>query len=816
MDRSFRVGNCLVEQDLDRISGGSRTAAVRPQVMEVLVYLASRHDQVIHADDLLDDLWPGKVVTSASIYNCMSELRNAFEACDPGQQYIQTVSRKGYRLVAPVAAAAESPQDSTSSLPSVWRRNQRHLIVVGAVVLFGLLVMLMSPGPREAEPRLGPRSIAVLPFDNMSADPEQEYFSDGISEEILNLLAKIESLKVIARHSSFSFKGKDVDIPTMAEQMRVRYILEGSVRRSGDRVRITAQLVDAGDGSHLWSEAYDRDYSAENLIEIQSDVARAIAGRLRVTLSDDDEERLARVPTENTDAYTAYLLGRERLRDRKVAELRDAVGQFARAIELDSKFAHAYAGLADACFLYWRVSGGQVSKHCPFAEGEHEVSAVLDDVEQLVRKALSIDNEVGEAWVSLGATLRDKAFVQGGGPDVMGLIREAQAAFKKGIDLSPSFSPAYNWYVGSLTFVYSYDDPPNGWLTAWESGHWQSVIERGLEVDPLSLSLHGLKAGYPAFSSTREEAVAHAQRVIEIAPDSPLGYAAMAEIQTDKYGRLDEAIPWWKKAAERDSENPHYQLAIADSYCALGDAGLATAYAQQAAQRLPIDQRTANPHILIIEACELLLSGDVYSGRLEETLQKIEDEGFLEPGSDSHYVYLELRAMIDIAAGRAEAALARYEAYWPFFCYDYSGDELEVCHNQAIRVIQAAGHHERARKLAEQRLEYMKPWVDRYPAYWTSLDYAEALAVLGRNDEALDVLEAVVAAGWRWYGIGAQFALDYDIAFDSIRDHPRFQALIAAIRADFAQQLENVRVLERRGELPILQEVQIGVVPSSD
>ena len=122
MDRSFRVGNCLVEQDLDRVSSGSRTAGVRPQVMEVLVYLASRQNQVIHADDLLDDVWPGKVVTSASIYNCMSELRNAFQTCDPGQEYIQTVSRKGYRLVAPVAAPAESPQDSASLRQSVGQR----------------------------------------------------------------------------------------------------------------------------------------------------------------------------------------------------------------------------------------------------------------------------------------------------------------------------------------------------------------------------------------------------------------------------------------------------------------------------------------------------------------------------------------------------------------------------------------------------------------------------------------------------------------------------------------------------------------------
>jgi len=306
------------------------------------------------------------------------------------------------------------------------------------------------------------------------------------------------------------------------------------------------------------------------------------------------------------------------------------------------------------------------------------------------------------------------------------------------------------------------------------------------------------------FSSTQEEAVAHAQRMIEIAPDSPRGYAAMADIQAYQYARLDEAIPWWKRAAERDSESSNYELAIAESYCALGDAGMARAYAQQAIQLLPPDQRTADFDVLIIEACDLLLSGDVYSGRLEKILQEI--------GDNSSEWYLNLRAMIDIDAGRAVDALARYKVYDPEKCFDDIG---YYCHFQVMRVMQAAGDHERARRFAEKQLKFEKPWFDRYPAHWTSLFYAQGLVFFGRTDEALDVLEALVASGWRGWG-WAWFTLEYSITFDSIRDHPRFQALIAAIRADFAQQLENVRALERRGELPTLQKVQEGAVLSSD
>ena len=294
--------------------------------------------------------------------------------------------------------------------------------------------------------------------------------------------------------------------------------------------------------------------------------------------------------------------------------------------------------------------------------------------------------------------------------------------------------------------------------------------------------------------------------MIEIAPDSPQGYAAMADIQAHLYVRFDEAIPWWKKAAERDPERSYFQLAIAESYCALGDAEMATAYAQQATLLMSPDQRTASFDLLIIEACDLLLSGDVYSGRLEETLQKI--------GDNNSELYLDLRAMIDIAAGRAEDALERYKNYDGDKCLD---NIENYCHFEIMRVMQAAGDHERARRFAEEQHKFTQPWFDRYPEHWTSLFYAQGLAFFGQTDEALDILEAVVAAGWRgWLWGGLPFTLEYSITFDSIRDHPRFQALIAAIRADYAQQLENVRALEQRGELPTLQEVQEAVVTSSD
>ena len=304
-------------------------------------------------------------------------------------------------------------------------------------------------------------------------------------------MAQVGPLKVIARTSSFSFKDKDVDIATIAEQLDVRHVLEGSVRRSGNQVRITAQLIDATDSSHLWSQTYDREYSAEDLFAIQSDVARSITNRLRMTLTDPEEQRLEKAPTANTEAYTAYLLGRDRLRDRKVSDLASAVEQFSRAIELDPKFAGAWSGLTDACALYFDYANNEVHDGCPAKESD----SYSKDLEAQARKAIELDPELGEGYISLGAILEGR-MVSGHANDIP-LLREAHAAYERGLELSPSFSQGYHWYALSLQYIAFYPDPPNGWLTAWENRHWQSVVEQGLHVDPLSLGLHRLKSFYP-------------------------------------------------------------------------------------------------------------------------------------------------------------------------------------------------------------------------------------------------------------------------------------------------------------------------------
>ena len=789
--RPFKVGDWTAEPDLDRITRGDERTHLRPQVMRLLVYLSERQGEVVYSADLMHDLWSGKIVTDATIYNCVSELRSVLNGAKDGQEAIQTIPKKGYRLTLPVCGI--NPPEPQPARDEHSRR--RVTVVVLAALVAAVAVWLWSATPPE-------RSIAVLAFDNMSADPEQEYFADGISEEILNRLAQIESLVVIARQSSFFFKGKDVDITTIAKQLGVRHIVEGSVRRSGDRVRITAQLIDAKDSSHLWSETYDRDFSAESLIEIQIDIARAITRRLRATLTGDEQERLARVPTKNTEAYAAYLLGRDRLRDRKVAELRDAVGQFARAIELDPKFADAYSGLVDACLIYGGFSGGYVHEACPPDAPEAEIYASLT---ALVDKALELDDRSGEAWITRGSLIQDQVK---GDLASMPKLREAHAAYERGLELSPSHSQGYLWYATSLPYIMLYDDPPHGWIEAWRQDTWQSVARRGLEVDPLSVPLHTLLSSYGIWARDLDEAYQHAHRIVEIAPDSPLGYARLGNLSQRESGRMDEAIKWRLRAARADNENPNYLFAIGDAYAALGDLDMALAYLSAGRRITRTDADGRQHDILMDEAAAWLGSRrDDAAANARERLARSE-------------IYdaerLEIELALDSSAIRKQELLNRYkEQNADADCFtddaDFEGASCPVVvHYLYGELIDA--------ETAKRRLEILfegQNTISVWSRKALGPHLLRDLTILGRYDEALDLLEELVQSGWRGAG-DLRFDLYRNVLFDAIRDHPRFQAVVAVIESDMAEQLENVRAMEQRGELPTLQEVQAGLIVDLD
>jgi len=276
---------------------------LQEQPFHILQVLLEHPGRVVTREELQRRIWPSDTFVDfdRGLYNAIKKLRESLDDSAESPRFIETLSRRGYRFIAEVA------------------KN--------------------GGGDRAAE-----ASIAVLPFINMSADAENEFFADGITEEIINALSQIERLHVAARTSSFFFKGKHADMRQIGEQLNVRTVLEGSIRRAGDRLRITAQLVNVADGYHLWSERYDREM--KDVFAIQDEIARSIAERLKVTLEGDRAQQLVNAGTKNLDAYQLYLKGRALLY-RRGGAIWQAAECLGRAVILDRDYALAWAGLAD-------------------------------------------------------------------------------------------------------------------------------------------------------------------------------------------------------------------------------------------------------------------------------------------------------------------------------------------------------------------------------------------------------------------------------------------------------------------------------------
>ncbi len=396
-----------------------------------------------------------------------------------------------------------------------------------------------APGSKkESEPLSLPDkpSIAVLPFLNMSNDPEQDFFSDGISEDIITDLSKVSNLYVSSRNSSFVFKGAAVNIEQAASKLRVRYILEGSVRKVGDRVRITAQLVDGDSGGHIWAERYDR--HLENIFDVQDEIAGRIVNALKVKISPSEERAIEKRPTQDVDAYQQYLRGRSFLREmtRKSVEL--AVDMFKSAVEIDPQYAQAFAGLAES--------------ECTLADHYDVPPGVMEDAVKNSRRALEIDPALAEAHASLGWVL-----------SLLNRREEAESQFQKAIELSPHLFEAH-FYLASM------------YLTSRQFDKAVPLIRRAYE-----LADHDLQAGMMLMCTYRGagdvvQCKNIARRVFEVAkirsdlnPEDEtatyVGAFALLEM-----GELDKAKSWAEIAVAVASEDSRQRYNLACLLSLLG------------------------------------------------------------------------------------------------------------------------------------------------------------------------------------------------------------------------------------------------------
>jgi len=444
--------------------------------------------------------------------------------------------------ITPEGIKRESEIEPTKSSA---RRTGRKIVAVTialAVVAAGLFVYQLvrtrstikpqntASAPRTEATTAPPnKSIAVLPFDNLSRDPDNAFFAEGVQDEILTRLAKVADLKVIARTSTQKFKSAPENLPEIAKQLGVLNLLEGSVQKAGDQVRVNVQLINALTNAHLWAETYDR--RLIDIFAVESEIAKTIAESLQAKLTGSENTAISKKPTENPAAHELYLKGRYFWNRRNTASLRKAGDYFQQAIDLDPNYALAYAGLAD------------VHSILPIYAG----TAPKDDVPKALaaaRKAVELDGNLAEAHTSLGNALVSNA-----------QLKQAEPEFRRALDLNPNYATAHQWLAECL----------------FGSGRFPESVaenERAHELDPLSLIINASYASSLSGVGRYDDAIRQAHKALDLDPDSVPGHEILGQTFEDE-GKLSEAIAEYHKANEVEPTPSNFAM-LAHAYARTG------------------------------------------------------------------------------------------------------------------------------------------------------------------------------------------------------------------------------------------------------
>jgi TolB-like protein/DNA-binding winged helix-turn-helix (wHTH) protein/cytochrome c-type biogenesis protein CcmH/NrfG len=530
----------LDEHRLFRADGTE--VSLTPRVFQTLRYLVEHAGRIVDKRSIMEAVWSDCIVEENNLAQAISKLRQVL-----GKQsaFIVTVPGRGYRFVAevipgrvgvppagfgvppkqsfddaPGRAAGEKfvnagtcpPAGGTPTLPG-RSASSRYVLVAGALFLLaGIGFYIWSHGhsvPNESSP-VPPKSIAVLPFANLSGDPENAYFSEGIKDEILTRLAKIATLKVISRTSTQEFATTNRNVREIARRLGVAYILEGSVQRSSENVRVTVQLIEAGTDHHVWAETYDR--RLVDMFQVETEVAQHIARALSTALSAAEGKAVAARPTRNVEAYHAYLRGRHFWNQRTLAGFKQATEQFSRALELDPNYAQAFVGLADA------LQFGNSDDAAATRAGE------------LLREALTLDETMGEAHASLGLLTMNYYWDW----------PQAEAEFRRALELNPNYATAHQWYGEFLVYMGRFEEAIN-------------EMTRARELDPLSLIINTDLGKVYSMARRYDEAIAQYHAALQLDPgfSEALGLLALTHSMANRH---EEALAEIEKVRElRDS-----------------------------------------------------------------------------------------------------------------------------------------------------------------------------------------------------------------------------------------------------------------------
>ncbi|SRR5579871_496599 len=530
----YQFGEFRLDPQTRVLTRGGTTVPLTPKAFEVLLLLIQNAGKVVTKDELMKAVWPNSFVEESNLTQTIFMVRKALDDAS-GRRYILNVQGQGYRFLIPVIETTSEPEVETPVIvPSAasvleiplqpqpranhWRLAAMAAVMTTVVLITGAATWLWRSRHAPAQPQ-GKIMLAVLPFENFTGDPGQEYFSDGLTEEMISQLGNLDpaSVGVIARTSVMRYKHTTESIPRIGEDLGVQYVIEGSVRRDSERVRITAQLIQVKDQSHLWTRQYDRDLS--HLLELQEEIAREVANEIEFSLSgrrpiEPASERGSLAAKSRANSYEVYdlcLKGRYFWNKRTADGFRQAANYFQQAIDKDPNYGAAYAGLADTFGLMSTWYEGPQNELMPKAR-----TAAL--------RALELDESLAEAHASLALIKENYDY------DWPGAERE----FRRAIQLNPQYATAHQWYAESLS---------------WQ-GRFQEALtesEQARHLDPLSPIIGSDYASILYYSHQYESALKQIRSVLELDPnfEHAQGEMVPSYLQMGRYDEAIEAINHW-------------------------------------------------------------------------------------------------------------------------------------------------------------------------------------------------------------------------------------------------------------------------------
>lgn len=529
---------------------------VQQQPLKLLEILLERRGEVVTREELRGRVWPDESFGDfdQAVNAAIAKLRSALGDSAENPQYIETLPKVGYRFIANVAIVDAKPATNklapaTGNPPRIEPRERLELTeqavarksrkwpplwkITSLALLMGLSILAARRVRSSGHPPTNIRSLAVLPLENVSGDASQDYFADGMTDELITDLAQISALRVVSRTSVVMYKGKRKPLPEIARELNVDAVVEGTVLRSGEQVRITAQLIQAPADKHLWAESYEG--NLRNTLELQNQVARAIAEQIRVELTPHEQGVLKSARVVDPKAYEDYLKGRYFWNKRTADGLKKAVDYFDQAIAKDPNYASAYSGLADT---YALLGDWQYAVMTP--------KEALPRAKAAAMKALELDNTLSEAHTSLAFCLDGFDWdLEAGGRE-----------FLRAIELNPGYATAHHWYAWHLSLLGRY-------------GEAIAEMRKAENLDPLSLIINADLAEVLLIAHLYEQSIEQSRKTIEMDPGFALAHNQLAQAYLQK--RInDEAIVELQKAIQLSGGSPTCIANLARAYAASG------------------------------------------------------------------------------------------------------------------------------------------------------------------------------------------------------------------------------------------------------